>query len=181
MTTRILGSMLVVLSFISINAFAGVNSETEDSVKGLGAAKVMEIEFEEGKADLSEDAKKEIREQIAEAKEGKKIDSLQVASWPDKEYPTKDVKPSKGDVELAKKRGENVKTFIKDEMKAVSSVRVFNMSERPNPLEKFLRTKEAKVKNTLEASGAAPRTKDETGFFGTKGKASKALIMIYYE
>ncbi|WP_374073430.1 hypothetical protein [Bdellovibrio bacteriovorus] len=179
-STKLFVICLTLLSLVSIKAFAAVDSETETASKALGAKMASEISFDEGQATLSDGAKEEIRSLVQTAKEGGKIDELKVAVWADREYPTKDTKASKSDIALAKKRADVIKSFIKDEMK-VGSVNTYNMTERPNALQKFLRTPESKVKTTLETSGAAPRTSSETGVFGQKAKASRAVIMVYME
>lgn len=168
----------LVLSLGSLSASATVDAETETASKSLGAAMASEISFDEGKANLTEGAQNEIRSVINTAKEKGKIDELKVAVWADREYPVKDTKVSKADIDLAKKRADNIKSFIKKELK-VGSVNTYNMTERPNALQKFLKTPQETVKSTMEASGAAPRTSEETGMFGQKAKASKAVIMIY--
>ncbi len=78
---------------------------------------------------------------------------------------------------LAKNRISHLKSFLKDELK-VKSVDTHNMAERPNALEKFFNTGDAKVKNTTEASGAAP-TDGNTGLFDLKAQASKGVVMIF--
>ena len=37
------------------------------------------------------------------------------------------------------------------------------------------------VQAYLEKSGAAPTSSDQTGLFGLKGKASQAVVLIYYK
>lgn len=169
---------LLLFSWVSPSAFAAVDSETEKAAKSLGAARASEISFDEGNANLSESAKNAIREVVKSAKESGKINELKVAVWADREYPQKDAKASKADIDLAQKRAANIEAFIKSEMK-VGTINTFNMTERPNALAKFLRTPQSELKSTMEASGAAPRTSDETGFFGQKAKASKAVIMVF--
>ncbi|KHD89617.1 MAG: hypothetical protein OM95_02510 [Bdellovibrio sp. ArHS] len=168
------------LSLVSMKAAAAVDSETETASKNLGAAMVTEISFDEGQAALNDSAKEEIRGLIKSAKESGKIDELKVAAWADREYPAKDTKASKSDIDLAKKRGENIKAFVKKEL-AVNDINTYNMTERPNALQKFFKTPTEKTKTALEQSGSAPKTQDETGFFGQKAKASKAVIMVYME
>lgn len=177
-TSSYILTTFLILSGASLGALAAVDAETENASKSLGAALSSEISFDEGKANLTESAQNEIRSVIGSAKEKGKIDELKVAVWADREYPVKDTKASKADIDLAKKRAENIKSFIKKELK-VSSVNTYNMTERPNALQKFLKTPQEEVKATMEASGAAPRTSEETGVFGQKAKASKAVIMIY--
>ncbi|MEK2645712.1 hypothetical protein [Bdellovibrio sp. BCCA] len=177
-TSKIILIGALLFTLVSIKALANVDSETETASKALGAKMTSEISFDEGQTNLSDSAKEDIRSLIKDAKEKGNIDELKVAVWADREYPTKDTKASKADIDLAKKRADNIKSFIKSEMK-VGSVNTYNMTERPNALQKFLRTSDSKVKSTMEASGSAPRTSEETGFFGQKSKASKAVIMVY--
>jgi hypothetical protein len=53
------------------------------------------------------------------------------------------------------------------------------MAERPSDIQNLLNTPGAKTKNNLETSGAAPNGSNQTGLFGLKGKASKALVLVY--
>ncbi|WP_413582392.1 hypothetical protein [Bdellovibrio sp. HCB288] len=171
------GSLVIIASFATNTAFA-LDAETESASKALGAKMVSEVSFEEGKSTLTETAKTDIRNMVSEASKKGKIDELKVAVWADREYPTEGTKASKQDVKLANDRARVMKDFIKDELK-VSSVETYNMTERPNALQKFIKTDTAKTKTAMETSGAAPRTTDETGFMGRKAKSSNAVIMVY--
>lgn len=155
-----------------------LDSETEKASKSLGAEAAAEVSFEPGQSMLSESTKSEIRDLVKEARAKGNVEDVKIAVWADREYPMKDKKASKEDVALATKRGDELKEFIKKEMD-ISSVNTYNMTERPNALQQFLKTPEAKVKDTLEARGAAPKTESETGIFGHGSKSSKAVIMIY--
>lgn len=178
-TTHTFIAGILFLSLASFNASALVDSETEHASKSLGATMVSEISFDEGQSALTDSAKNEIRGLIKSAKDsGKKVDELKVATWADRDYPVKDTKASKGDIDLAKQRADNIKSFVKNELHE-GTVNTYNMTERPNALQRFLHTPTSKVKTTMEASGAAPRTSEETGIFGQKSKASKAVLMIY--
>ena len=67
---------------------------------------------------------------------------------------------------------------LENELK-VGSVNTFNMAKRSNTLQEFLNTPTARVKKTLEESGAAPTNREDAGFMGLKGKASAALVLVY--
>lgn len=170
-------SLALIIGLIANGAYA-LDSATESAGKTLGAKMTSEISFDEGKSTLTDSAKNDIRNMVNEAKKSGKIDEMKVAAWADREYPTEGAKASKQDINLANDRAKAVKNLIKDELK-VSSVDTYNMTERPNALQKFMRTDTAKTKTAMEESGAAPRTSDETGFFNQKAKSSKAVIMIY--
>ncbi len=172
---RIFLSMVLGYAF---TAGAAINSATESAARSLGANMVSEISFEEGKASLTADAKRELREFVSSARGSGKVDEVKVPVWADREYPITDSKASDGDVKLADDRAKEVKNYLKDQLK-VSSVTTYNMAERPNSMQDLFKTEQAKTKNTLESKGAAPQTESETGFLGLKGQASKALVMVY--
>lgn len=155
-------------------------SDKEASAK-LGASTSSEITFEKGQSNLSEAAKQEIRNVVEKSKaSGKKIDEVKAAVWSDREYPTQGQASNvpKADIDLAKKREKAIKDFIAKDLDL--DVETFNMSERPNALQKFMGTETADVKKTLEARGSAPAS-DETGMLDHDAKASKAVIMVFTE
>jgi uncharacterized protein (DUF1800 family) len=157
-----------------------LTSETEASSKAMGANMTEEIAFDEGKATLTDSAKKEISEFVKTAKDKGKIHEMKVAVWADREYPAKDTKASKADVSLADERAKNLKEYLKKEL-AVNNVNTYNMTKRPNEMQKFLRTQTAETKETMEKMGAAPSTSKDTGMFKQRAQSSKAVMMIYME
>ncbi|WP_413290401.1 hypothetical protein [Bdellovibrio sp. HCB337] len=169
---------LTALLLIASGSYAAPTAETEQASASLGAAKVSEVSFEAGKATLTKEAQDEIRTTIQDAMKQGKIGEVKAAVWADREYPVEENKAPKQDVKLASDRADALKKFIKDELK-VKDVNTYNMAERPNALEKFVNTSDAKVKTAMEGSGAAPKTEKEKGLFNQKAQASKAVIMIY--
>jgi len=176
-------AILIALASLSgwgAHSFAATSDETETASQALGAKMASEIKFDEGKATLTPESKNQIRDFVQSAREKGKIDEIKVAAWADREYPVKDTKASKVDINLADTRLKELKTYLKHDLK-VEKVDAYNMTERPNALQKFLKTPTAKVKDTMEANGAAPKTSEETGLFGTKAQSSKAVLMIYMQ
>jgi len=161
-----------------VPAMANVSSETEQASQLLGAKMVSEISFEEGKSSLTEASKEEIKALVASARQSGNIGEVKLAVWADREYPTKDTKASKGDVKLADERAKALTNYLKKDLK-VESVSSYNMTERPNALQKFVKTPTEKVKSTMEATGAAPKTESETGIFNQNAQAKKAVLMVY--
>lgn len=168
---------LVTLTFVQA-AMANVTTETEQASKLLGAKMVSEVNFEEGKSDLTAASKEEIKAFVASARQNGKIGEVKLAVWSDREYPAKDTKASKADVKLAEDRAKTLSNYLKKDLK-VDSVNAYNMTERPNALQKFVKTPTEKVKSTMEATGAAPVTEAETGVFSQKAQAKKAVLMLY--
>ncbi|OFZ11211.1 MAG: hypothetical protein A2Z20_11010 [Bdellovibrionales bacterium RBG_16_40_8] len=161
-------------------ASASVNSETRKAASRAGAATVAEISFSKESVDLSDGAKKELQEAISAAGKKGEIKEVRVAAWADQEYPPKGVALAGSQIDLAEKRAESVQSYLKQSLN-VSDVSTINMAERPTGIQNMLKTPGAKTKNILENSGAAPTGSDQTGLFGLKGKASQAVIMIYYK
>lgn len=154
-------------------------SKTEAAAQ-IGAAQTSEIRFERGQSALSETAKREIRNVVEKQNaSGKKVDELKVAVWSDREYPTQAQQGTiaKSDVELAKKREQAIKDYVKKDL--ALDVETFNMSERPNALQKFMGTDTAEVKKALGGRGS---TASADGVNMQEGnKASKAVIMVFTE
>lgn len=165
------------LGVLFLASICGAWTNTQDAADRMGASQVKELSFDKNGRGLSEAQKTEIRNAVNDAAQKGRIDEVKVLAWSDKEYPTEKGKLSKDDHKLAKARMNEIKKFLKDDMK-VSSVSTYNMSERPNALEKFFHTSDAKVKGVAESTGAAP-TEKETGLFDMKAQASKGVVMIF--
>lgn len=167
--------IIVALSFLgALQASAWTNSQ--DAGLMLGASQVKEITFDRHSSSLTDAHKETLRAAINEASQAGKIAEVKVLAWSDKEYPSPTGKQSREDVKLAQQRMSDIKSYLKD--LKVSSVDTYNMTERPNALQKLFHTKTEKVKNTAEMAGAAP-TADQTGLFDNKAQASKSIVMIF--
>lgn len=166
-----------ILIAIAFAASAHAWTTTQDAADRLGATQVKEVSFDKSSDKLTDAQKADIRAAIQEAAQKGKIDEVKVLAWSDKEYPSENGKQTKEEVGLAKKRINYIKSFLKEELK-IKSVDTHNMAERPNSLEKMFNTSDAKVKNTAEASGAAP-TEGNTGIFDLKAQASKGVVMVF--
>lgn len=170
--------VLALATSVGLSAHAMVSSETKAAADRLGASNLTEVKFDERSATLSDSQKKDLQQLVADARTKGEIKEIKVMVWPDKEYPTAHQKAAKADIDLADARAKEIKKYMKDTL-AVNDVDVYNMAERPNKLEEWFKTSDAKVKDTAEASGAAPRTKHETGFLGLKGQSSKAVALVF--
>ncbi len=152
-------------------------TSTEEAANQLGAAQVQEVGYDKNSSSLSEVQKNDVRSIVAKALQAGRLDEIKILSWSDKEYPSKDLKQNNEDIKLAKMRMSGIKQFLKDDLK-ISSVKMYNMTERPNAIQKFFNTKQAAVKNTTEFAGAAP-VNGNTGLFDFKSQASKSIVMVF--
>jgi hypothetical protein len=156
-----------------------MNSETEKAAMNLGAHASSQIQFEKGKADLKPEELNQLKEVVNQVKaSGQKIDEIKIISWADREYPAEGTTAPNQQVKLAEQRADKIKDFLKKELK-VGDVDVYNMAKRPNSLQEIFNTETAKVKDSMQNAGAAPTNKEDTGWFGLKGKTSEALVLVY--
>lgn len=162
-------NIFIALLLVSSLAFA----ETDK----LGSSKSAEIGFEKGMASLTDSDKESIKKTVEDAKAMGTIKEVKVVSWADREYPADGEKASKESVKLAEARADSLKRYLKD--LKVSSVKTYNMASRPNALQETFHTSQAKVKDQLEKSGAAPTSSQDTGFMGLNAKTSAGLVLIY--
>lgn len=176
---KMLSRSLLAITFVGIAAHAeNLNTQTETAAANLGAKMSSQIGFEKGKTDLKADELAELRQVINRAKADGKIDEIKIIAWADRDYPAEGTTAPNQQVKLAEERADKIKSYIKKELK-VSDVEVYNMAKRPNALQELFNTQTAKVKDQMETSGAAPTKKEDTGWFGLKGKTSEALVLVY--
>lgn len=178
---KTLSQTVLALTIVGFAAQAeSINTETEKAAMKLGAHTSSQIAFEVGKTDLKPEELTELREVVNQAKANGQIDEIKVIAWADREYPAEGTTAPNQQVKLAEERADKIKRYLKKELK-VSDVAVYNMAKRPNALQELMNTQTAKVKNTMETTGAAPTSKEDTGVFGLKGKTSEALVLVYSE
>jgi hypothetical protein len=157
-----------------------VTKETESASSQLGAARVAQVEFDEGQSSIKPAEKDELKAALNEAKKSGKVAEVKIFSWADQEYPAKGVKAPKSSIQLAEQRSDSLKNMMKKDL-GVSEIETYNMAKRPNALQEMLKTGTAKAKAQMETTGAAPTKSEDTGIFGLKGKKSAAVVLVYTE
>lgn len=191
-----IASLLFIVTFIvfsGVLAFSEVSStqvsgaktsivtasdELKTAEEMLGAKKTLIMTFENGNADLLEAHRKELKAVFDQEKSHGKIKNVQVLTWADREYPGKNEKASSHEINLAYRRGEQIKNFLRREL-SVSQVDVYNMAKRPNAIQDLLKTSAAKIKGTMVRSGSAPTYREDSDLFQNGGQSSKAVVFIY--
>lgn len=156
------------------------SSRTEDDSKvSVEAAKevrgktYVEIEFMRDSAELNEDARSAIRSLVEQSRQLGKIDEVLVLSWADEEYPSDTMKKlSKGQVELAARRNEAIKDYVK--MLTSADVDRYNLAKQPNVFSKWFNTTDARLKNALLSAGL-PTTASSPQY---PSKASHSVIIV---
>lgn len=151
------------------------NAWANSAGESLNAGYVGVVNFPKGSDALSSAETARLSQLVASAKAAGKIDEIRVVSWADLKYPDAVQKKLEGPQRnLAGGRGDHIKDFIEDKL-AVSDVSVYNMAERPNAIEDFFNTSDARVKNALERAGLTANN------LKNPNQESKALVLIFNE
>ena len=142
----------------------------------LGAARVVEVSFEQGSDSLAEDARNVLRDLVSRSKAAGKIDELKVLAWSDVDYPNEARGTlSSEDRNLANRRAASIREFVRSEL-GVNDVETHNMAQRPNALQELFNTSDARIKEAFENAGV---TSSEGR--AMKRNASHALVMAMLE
>jgi hypothetical protein len=140
------------------------------------AQSFVDIEFDPGSSQLTDNAKSSLDSIIKMARHDGIIDEMIVLSWSDEEYPSKRLsKLSKSQIRLADNRNVTIERYVKS-IKGMS-VDSYNMAKRPDTLSKWFNTSDSKLKNSLLAAGL-PTTADSNQY---PSKASHSVILIKME
>jgi len=153
-----------------------VSPEVRKAAQALGASLVSEVTFEPGSHSPNQEEMAELASAVKEAKKSNKIKEVQVIAWADVEYPADSQRGTNSTIKLANRRAKAIENFLTQELE-VSRVKKINMAKQPSALQNALGTKTADVKNTLLESGAVAQSPVMDP--DIKGKASKALVLIY--
>lgn len=177
--------MTTIIRLVLVMGFFGaiVSAHQPDveiaTAKMIGASQVAPVFFDPGVKKLSAEEKAELQAFFTSLRETKKVKSVRVLSWADREYPAKNEKVSDKQIALAKERGDAIKSYLQKDLK-VQTVDTHNMTERPSKLSEFFKTNDYEVKSSAEATGAAP-TQDKTGVFEEMGRSTTALVLVVLE
>jgi hypothetical protein len=134
----------------------------------------VEIKFQPGSSNLSEDSKQSISELMSRARGQGSLDSVKVLSWADEEFPAASRKKlSDAQRKLASARGKAIEDYI-DSMKLHVDVDNYNMAEQPNAIARWFNTPDARFKKSMVAAGL-PTTSESPQF---PSKASHSVILV---
>lgn len=150
---------------------AAVSNQAALEVK---ASHFVEIEFKPGSSELSTASRTAIKNTLAEASKAGSIDEVKILAWSDEEYPSKQQgalpAPAK---RLADQRSDKVSDYV-NSLKYKVDVDRYNMAERPNVLQRWMKTPDARLKNAMLRAGLPTNTDDRQ----YPSKASKAVILV---
>lgn len=134
---------------------------------------LTEVSFLVGSATIDSIDQKKISSLIKQAKSFGEIDTVKLVTWADRGYPRKDEKVSKDQISLADRRNKNMKNYIKSLDKKLS-VDTYNMTERPNAIDRLMNTDNLKIKRSLERAGIT----EVDGVINSPAKERKAIVMV---
>lgn len=146
---------------------------------GAVESKSLDLTFQKEQRQLTAAQRNKIRAFIDAAKTQGEIAEVKVAVWSDKPFPTSGADLPKTEQSLAAARGEQIETFLADQLDLIE-VEVFNMAEKSNWLARTLNTSQAEMKSIFSMEGGAPMTNRDFQVFKTKGRASKAVLLVLH-
>ncbi|MGE0171893.1 MAG: hypothetical protein AB7T49_03875 [Oligoflexales bacterium] len=163
------------------NAFAETVRKLETKAYDLMDKDITAIKFEKGNTQLSESEKASLKSVVEAVRGDSDIDKIIVASWSDESLPkNQKVDLSKTSRDLAEKRGEQVKTVLKD--LGARDVEIYSMAKQPSWIGKTFGSEEAKVKESMEGKKVEDREpKTIAQVLEEKGGPSKAVIIVKRE
>lgn len=141
-----------------------------------GSHTMTEIVFDKDSIILSQSARAQLRDFLADAQKRGKIVEVKIASWADKEYPVGDKNLDKDARRLADDRIYEIRNYVEDGFPG-AKVSAFNMAEKPDALEEYFGSSpNTKIKKALDEAGLAHPHKS-----GMPAKSSHALVLVTLE
>lgn len=140
------------------------------------------VEFEKGKAILSNRAKKELQKFYTTAKKGgNNLPEIKILTWADRDYSAKEKRVKEFDILVSEERTNAIENFLKNNFNAGAHFKTYNMTKEPNVITEFLHSDDDRVKKVFEKTGSLPNDKGGDLASLIDNKASKALVMVNYE
>lgn len=171
--TGALMGAVVALMFSAGCAEKNVQKETA----GRQAQESTVVQFDQGQAYLSQDAREQLRQAVDDFRENGTIERVSIAVWSDQEFPAEGQELPENQKELAEQRVSNVQEFLEGQL-SVSQVQAYNMSEQAGWWASTFNTDEAELKSQFGRQGEA-QTDDKTfRVFNQEGQPSSAVVVI---
>lgn len=154
-----------------------------DSMK-TGATRAMKFEsvslsFSPGSADLTEQDKTKLRDQLRTMSAQGKVSRAKIAVWSDQEHPQSGSLP-KADQDLAQQRIKSVENYLKQQ-EGLSRVEAFNMAENRNWIGRMFHREQAELDAAFAKAGQAPVSNQEFNAIKSEGGASKAVVILEHK
>jgi|GEM_PF-3551744 len=141
------------------------------------------IEFSPGSALLTQTETAKIRDLVASSKSGgMRSKGTTIAAWSDRALPrTSGQKLSDADRDLAEKRADAIKSYLKDEQN-VSTVDTYNLADDSNWLARTFKTSDSELRSVFGKKGSeTPVTHSEFKVIQNEGGPSTAVVVIEQE
>lgn len=152
------------------------HSVTRSAAEKSDVHNFVEIQFQNGSANLSDQAKASLVSVIDQARANGKIEEVLVLSWSDKEYPSESKnRLTTYQADLAERRNNAIEKYI--ETMSYADVDTYNMAKKPNVFSSIFNTSDTRLKNSFKAAGLS--TTDDK--LNLNGKASHAVVLVKVE
>ena len=166
--------VLLTLSMLGFSASAFAGHHKDLAHKTLSFNKGVTTLTEAQRAEISEMAKKFNTK-------GRDVD-VTIATWSDEPIPAKGKSLSSQQVDIADKRTESIKDYIKVLKLDVDEQDSFNMAKNPNLLAQAFNTEDNKVKTAVKTDGDESSVmKSKYKIIKDNGDTGKAVIIVRYD
>jgi hypothetical protein len=148
------------------------SAESTAAARQEGAANLSDVSFAKGSFVLTEGARESLKQMTDQAKGTGTVTEIKILAWSDADYPADSkLKLSKEDRELADKRINSIRDYVKQEL-AIKNVKTYNMAVRPNAFATVFNTSDARTKKIFENAGVTSANGPSLN-----GNASHAVVM----
>ena len=156
-----------------------VSIEAKQAAAEAGTSTVTEVRFPKRSARLSDVESKRVRDLCIDATRRSPIRRAMIVAWSDSEMPDKKgAELSENDIALARARAEAVELVL-HRVAPGARTKIVNMAEKSGKLENFLKTQNARVKESFELAGTPHAGKvEEAKKDGSTAKASHAIVIL---
>lgn len=140
-----------------------------------GSSRVSEIHFEKGQIESSVKEKEKIDRLVTAATKKGSIRKALLIVWADQEMPAAPGRDlARTEVDLAENRGKALTAYLHGKYPDMRT-EIISMAKRSGKLSEFLRTKEARIQDSLaEADVPTAEKRDRTSL----SKASRAIVIL---
>lgn len=140
------------------------------------------LSFNKGVTTLTEAQRSEINDMARKFnKKGADVD-VTIATWSDEPIPAKGKSLSPEQVDIADKRTQSIKDYIKVLKLDVDETDSFNMAKNPNLLAQAFNTEDNKIKKAVKSETAdSDVMKNKYKIIKDNGDTGKAVILVRYD
>lgn len=132
---------------------------------GQGSNFVSEFKYKKGQTNLTSAQRSKIKEVYNRAERKGQIDEVQIVTWADQSFPTKNKEELASDQKrLVERRNTSIEKYL-SQLDNELDVKKISMAERAGAVARFTASDEAKVKESLDSKDAPDKVSESMVIF----------------